>query len=58
MIGEMDTPVPERIKLVDHALSRVVRRGLLAEIDVEGEEDEAVFDPDAHGTDHDGPQYG
>jgi nitrite reductase (NO-forming) len=58
MIGEMATPVPERIKLVDHALSRVVRRGMLAEIDVLGEEDEDIFDPDANGSHHEGPIYG
>jgi len=57
MIGEMDTPVPERIKLVDHALSRVARKGMLAEVDVVGQEREDVFDPDAHGTSHEGPQY-
>ncbi len=33
-VGEMDLPVKETIKLVDHALSRVVRKGLLAEIKV------------------------
>jgi len=38
MIGGMETPVPERIKLVDHALSRVARRGMLAEVDVLGDE--------------------
>jgi nitrite reductase (NO-forming) len=57
MIGEMETPVPERIKLVDHALSRVARRGMLAEVDVLGDEREDVFDPDAHDTGHEGPQY-
>ncbi|MFB6233090.1 MAG: copper-containing nitrite reductase [Haloarculaceae archaeon] len=57
-IGEMETPVPERIKLVDHALSRVVRKGLLAEVDVLGSEDEAVYDPDFQGSSHEGPQYG
>jgi nitrite reductase (NO-forming) len=58
MIGEMDTPVTERIKLVDHALSRVVRKGALAEVDVDGSEDESVYDPDASGSSHDGPMYG
>ena len=58
MIGEMETPVPSRIKLVDHALSRVVRKGLLAEIDVLGDEDEAVYDPDFGDTSHEGPIYG
>ncbi len=34
---EMEFPVPETIKLVDHALSRYVHKGLLAVIEVEGE---------------------
>jgi nitrite reductase (NO-forming) len=45
-VRTMDALVPERIKLVDHALSRVARKGLLAEIDVEGEPEPDVFDPD------------
>ena len=57
MIGEMEMEVPERIKLVDHALSRVRHKGLLAEIDVEGETNEAVYDPDFGGTSQDGPMY-
>lgn len=60
MVGEMDLPVPSRIKLVDHALTRVTRRGLLAEIDVTGPERLEVFDPvpkKADGTDEEGPQY-
>jgi nitrite reductase (NO-forming) len=57
MIGEMETRVPERIKLVDHALSRVVRKGLLAEVDVVGGEDEDVYDPDFRGSSHEGPMY-
>ncbi len=58
MIGEMETPVPERIKLVDHALSRVVRKGLLAEIDVTGPEDESIYDPDWNDSSHEGSLYG
>lgn len=57
MIGEMETPVPSRIKLVDHALSRVARRGLLAEVDVLGDEDESMYDPDYNGSSHEGPIY-
>jgi nitrite reductase (NO-forming) len=57
MIGKMETPVSERIKLVDHALSRVVRKGLLAEVDVVGGEDEDVYDPDFRGSSHEGPMY-
>ena len=44
--GTMDLPVPGPITLVDHALSRVVRRGLVAQIMVEGEEDPDIFNPD------------
>ena len=42
--AEIDTPVPGPVKLVDHALSRVVHRGLLAVIDVEGEPNPDVYD--------------
>lgn len=42
-VGEMDLPVPEIINLVDHALSRVVHKGLLAQIAVSGAADPAVF---------------
>ena len=46
VIATMDFPVPGTVKLVDHALSRVARKGCLATIGVEGEEDPDVFDPD------------
>lgn len=42
---EMEFPVPETIKLVDHALSRVVHKGLLALIEVEGEPEPDIFQP-------------
>lgn len=42
-VGDMDLPVAETVKLVDHSLSRVVRKGLLAEIAVDGPADPAVF---------------
>lgn len=43
--GDMDLPVPGPITLVDHSLSRVVRKGLLAQIAVEGEPNEDVYNP-------------
>jgi nitrite reductase (NO-forming) len=49
--------VPERVKLVDHALSRVARKGMMAEIDVQGEKRTDVFDPEPGGPDE-GPVYG
>ena len=45
--GDMELPVPGPIHLVDHSLTRVVRKGLLATIDVEGEPvDEDIYNPD------------
>ncbi len=60
MIGEMETPVPERIHLVDHALSRVRHKGLLADVDVLGEKQPDVFDPSPDKSaeeDEEGPIY-
>lgn len=42
-VGTMDLPLPETIKLVDHALTRVVHKGLLAEIVVEGAPKPDIF---------------
>jgi nitrite reductase (NO-forming) len=60
MVGEMELPVPERIKLVDHALSRVRHKGMLAEIDVTGPEKPELFDPSPDkpkSADEEGPLY-
>ncbi len=43
VVGDMELPVPETIKLVDHALSRTVRKGLLAMIEVEGDQQPDIF---------------
>lgn len=45
-VAEIDTPVPGTIKLVDHALSRAIRKGALAEITVVGEENHSIYNPD------------
>jgi nitrite reductase (NO-forming) len=58
MVGTMEFPVPERIKLVDHALSRVVRKGMLATIDVEGAKQNDIFDPEPGDGADEGPMYG
>ncbi|MDZ7688330.1 MAG: copper-containing nitrite reductase [Halobacteriales archaeon] len=44
--AEMEFPVPGPVKIVDHALSRVVRKGALAVIDVEGEPQPDIYNPD------------
>ena len=56
-VGTLDFEVPSRVKLVDHALTRVTRKGCLAEIDATGEEDESIYDPDFDGSTHEGPLY-
>ncbi len=45
VIATLSSPVPLPIKLVDHALSRVARKGCLAVIDVQGEPDPEVYNP-------------
>ena len=42
-VGEMELPLAETITLVDHALTRVVHQGLLAQIEVSGAADPALF---------------
>ena len=44
-IFEMDFPVPEKSFLVDHALSRYNRKGMLGVIEVEGKEQPHIFNP-------------
>ena len=46
VVAHMHFPVPGPVKIVDHALSRVARKGLLGVIDVSGEEKPEVFDPE------------
>ncbi|MFB6122251.1 MAG: copper-containing nitrite reductase [Haloferacaceae archaeon] len=44
-IATMNFPVPGNFKLVDHALTRVARRGCMAIVAAEGEERPDIFDP-------------
>lgn len=44
-VATMEFPVPGPVKIVDHALSRVARKGCLAVVDVQGEERPEIFDP-------------
>ncbi|NHX35571.1 nitrite reductase, copper-containing [Halolamina sp. R1-12] len=45
VIAELHSPVPGPIKIVDHALTRVGRKGALAVVDVQGDPNPDVFDP-------------
>ena len=45
-IATMSFDVPGPVKLVDHALSRVARKGFMAVIDAEGEAQPDMFNPD------------
>ncbi|MGD8427726.1 MAG: copper-containing nitrite reductase [Balneolaceae bacterium] len=42
-VFEMEFPVPQTIKLVDHSLSRVARKGMLGMIEVEGKDQPKIF---------------
>ncbi len=44
-VFELELPIAQKIKLVDHALSRVTRKGMLGVIDVQGEENPEIFKP-------------
>jgi nitrite reductase (NO-forming) len=44
-VTELTFPVPGPVKLVDHALTRVARKGMLGIIDVAGDPQPAIFDP-------------
>lgn len=44
-VATMSFPVPGDIKLVDHALSRVARKGALAVVSVDGPEDHTIYNP-------------
>jgi len=43
IVSDMDLPVPQTIKLVDHAMSRALRKGAIAEIVVTGPEHPEIF---------------
>jgi len=47
LVAEMEMEVPGPVKLVDHALSRVSRKGMMGVIDVKGSERTEIFDPGA-----------
>ncbi|OVE84263.1 copper-containing nitrite reductase [Natronolimnobius baerhuensis] len=46
-MAEMEMKVPGPVKIVDHALSRAGRKGALAVIDVDGEANPDIYNPDA-----------
>ena len=48
-VFEMEFPVPGSVKLVDHALTRVVSKGMLGVIEITGEPVPEIFEPDLPG---------
>jgi nitrite reductase (NO-forming) len=48
-VFEMDFPVPGSVKLVDHALTRVVSKGMLGIIEIAGDPVPEIFEPDLPG---------
>jgi nitrite reductase (NO-forming) len=43
-VFEIEFPVPGEVKLVDHALTRVLHKGMMGSIDVKGPPNPAIFD--------------
>ncbi|MGH7915054.1 MAG: copper-containing nitrite reductase [Candidatus Binataceae bacterium] len=43
IVADMDLPVPQTIKIVDHAMTRAMRQGAVAEIEVVGKPNPEVF---------------
>ena len=43
IVADMELPVPQTIKIVDHAMTRALNKGVMAEIEVTGEENPEIF---------------
>ncbi|MGH8012985.1 MAG: copper-containing nitrite reductase [Candidatus Binataceae bacterium] len=43
IVGDLELPVPQTIKIVDHAMTRALSKGAMAEIEVTGPPNPAVF---------------
>lgn len=53
IIADMELPVPQTIKIVDHAMTRALNKGVMAEIEVSGKENPEIFNarpPDSSAT--------
>jgi nitrite reductase (NO-forming) len=44
IVADMELPVPQTIKIVDHAMTRALSKGTIAEIEVSGKENPEIFD--------------
>jgi nitrite reductase (NO-forming) len=45
IVADMELPVPQTIKIVDHAMTRALNKGVMAEMEVTGRENPEVFSP-------------
>jgi nitrite reductase (NO-forming) len=43
IVADMELPVPQTIKIVDHAMTRALNKGAMAEIEITGEENRGIF---------------
>jgi nitrite reductase (NO-forming) len=43
IVADMELPVPQTIKIVDHAMTRAMNKGVMAEIEVSGKENPEIF---------------
>jgi len=45
IVADMELPVPQNLKIVDHAMTRAMHKGVIAEIEVTGPENPEIFNP-------------
>jgi nitrite reductase (NO-forming) len=45
IVADMELPVPQNLKIVDHAMTRAMNKGVIAEIEVTGPENLEIFNP-------------
>jgi nitrite reductase (NO-forming) len=43
IVAEMELPVPQTIRIVDHSMTRAMSKGAMAEMEVSGEPNAEVF---------------
>ncbi len=43
IVADMELPVPQTIRIVDHAMTRAMNKGVMAEIEVAGKENPGIF---------------
>lgn len=43
IVADMEAPVPQTIKIVDHSMTRAMNKGAMEEIEISGKENPEIF---------------